>query len=162
MSSTPPGGASGNGSKPRDEGPRAAAQNPRASTPSGTLAPARPVTAADPLAATSPRPTIPCPKCGAPARDVARFCQRCHMTLRYECPSCHHEQRTGGKCQKCGVDFLKYVTAVVAAKQAEGDAVEERNERRSKLVSSVLSFPFMGPMRLVRFFTRPSTQSRRR
>ena len=57
---------------------------------------------------------------------------------------------------------MKYVTAVVAAKQAEGDAVEERNERRSKLVSSVLSFPFMGPMRLVRFFTRPSTQSRRR
>ncbi|MGH9756487.1 MAG: zinc-ribbon domain-containing protein, partial [Candidatus Acidiferrales bacterium] len=124
MGSTPPGGSSGNGSKPRDTTPRAPA-------PSGGPAPARPFSAADPLAANSPRPTIPCPKCGAPARDVARFCQHCHMTLRFECPSCHHEQRTGGKCEKCGVDFLKYITAVVAAKQAESDAVEERNERRS-------------------------------
>ncbi|MGH9706209.1 MAG: zinc-ribbon domain-containing protein [Candidatus Acidiferrales bacterium] len=155
MGSIPPGGASGNGSKPRDT-------TPRASAPSGGPAAARPLPAADPLAANSPRPTIPCPKCGAPARDVARFCQRCHMTLRYECPSCHHEQRAGGKCEKCGVDFLKYITAVVAAKQAESDAVEERNERRSKLVSSILMFPFMGPMRLVRFFTRPSEPSRRR
>jgi zinc-ribbon domain len=83
-----------------------------------------------------------CPKCGTEARDVARFCRRCHATLRYECPACNHEQRHGGKCDECGVDFLKYITAVVAAKQAEPDAINERQERRSNLLKNLLYVPF--------------------
>jgi hypothetical protein len=83
-----------------------------------------------------------CPKCGSPVRDVARFCQRCHATLRYECPACHHAQRHGGSCDKCGVDFLKYLSAVVAGKKIEADAEHERLERRSMLMRNVLYIPF--------------------
>jgi hypothetical protein len=83
-----------------------------------------------------------CPKCGNEARDVARFCQRCHMTLRFECPSCKHEQRRGGTCEKCGVDFLKYITAVVTAKKTEADAEHERLEQRSRLMRNMMLTPF--------------------
>jgi methionyl-tRNA synthetase len=91
-----------------------------------------------------------CPKCSSEARDIARFCPRCHATLRYECPSCHHEQRHGGTCDKCGVDFLKYITAVVSAKKAEADAVAEKFERRSSLIANILSVPVNGGIPLIR------------
>lgn len=99
-----------------------------------------------------PAATYKCPKCGTDAREVARFCPKCHATLRYECPSCHNNQRAGGKCEKCGVDFLKYVGAVVAAKKAEADAVHERLESRSGLLKGLLWLPFNGGMSLVRYF----------
>ncbi|HXQ25609.1 MAG TPA: zinc-ribbon domain-containing protein [Candidatus Acidoferrales bacterium] len=101
-----------------------------------------------------------CPKCGTEARDVARFCQRCHATLRYECPSCKHEQRQGGKCEKCGVDFLKYVTAVVAAKQGEADLIHDRIEQRSTLMKNVLLTPFTLGIPLIRSLIMGSRRSR--
>jgi hypothetical protein len=85
--------------------------------------------------------TVRCPKCGCEARAVARFCQRCHMTLRYECPACHHEQRIGGACEKCGVDFVKYLSAMISAKRVERDAEHERFEQRSSLVKNILYIP---------------------
>jgi Double zinc ribbon len=93
-----------------------------------------------------------CPKCGSEVRDIARFCRRCHATLRYECPSCRHEQRHGGTCDKCGVNFLKYVTAVVSARQAEADVIHERIERRSSLLANVLVLPFTVGIPLMRKF----------
>lgn len=83
-------------------------------------------------------------------REVARFCQRCHNTMRFECPACHHQQRTGGKCEKCGVDFIKYVGAVVAAKQAEADAIYDKLEQRSTLMKNLLAVPFTGGISLIR------------
>jgi hypothetical protein len=91
-----------------------------------------------------------CPRCNSEVRDIARFCRRCHATLRYECPSCRHEQRHGGTCDKCGVNFLKYVTAVVSAKQAEADVIHERIERRSSLLTNILSLPFNAGIPLIR------------
>lgn len=73
---------------------------------------------------------------------MARFCRRCHATLRYECPACKHEQRQGGTCEKCGVDFVKYIMAVVTSKRAESDAIYERQERRSTLLKNLLFIPF--------------------
>ncbi len=93
-----------------------------------------------------------CPKCGSEARDIARFCQRCHATLRYECPSCKHEQRHGGQCEKCGVDFLKYINAVVAGKKNQSDAERERLEQRSNLMKNVLFAPFTMGIPLIRNF----------
>ena len=78
--------------------------------------------------------TVVCPKCGRGARDVARFCQRCHMTLRYECPACRHEQRQGGTCEKCGADFVKCLAAMISAKRVERDTDRERFEQRSSLL----------------------------
>ncbi len=114
---------------------------PRATTPPKTSAtsPAAPGTAPATPAA---QKTVKCPKCGTDVREVARFCQRCHHTMRYECPSCHNQQRTGGKCEKCGIDFLKYVGAVVTQKQAEADAFHERMEQRSTLMKNILWMPF--------------------
>jgi zinc-ribbon domain len=91
-----------------------------------------------------------CPKCNSEARDIARFCPRCHATLRFECPSCHHEQRHGGTCDKCGVNFLKYIAAVVSAKKAEADALNERIERRSNLLTNILTVPINGGLPLIR------------
>jgi len=85
---------------------------------------------------------VKCPKCGASVREVARFCQKCHHTMRYECPSCHHQQRTGGQCKKCGVDFLKYIGAVMSQKQAEQNAIHERFEIRSTFMKNLLYLPF--------------------
>lgn len=93
--------------------------------------------------------TVKCPKCGADAREVARFCQRCHMTLRYTCPACKNEQRKGGSCEKCGVDFLKYIVAVVDAKKDTRDLAQERLERRSSLVKNVLAIPLTGGLSLL-------------
>jgi hypothetical protein len=102
-----------------------------------------------------------CPKCGAEARDVARFCQRCHMTLRYECPSCHHEQRQGGKCEKCGVDFLKYVTSVVAVNKGQADLEHERIEERSTLMKNLLLTPFTMGIPLIRQLLTGSRRGRK-
>jgi hypothetical protein len=96
--------------------------------------------------------TYRCPKCGTEARDVARFCPRCHTTLRFECPSCGNRQRAGGKCEKCGIDFIKYIGAVVAAKKAEADVVHERLENRTNFLKAFLLLPFNGGLSLIRFF----------
>jgi hypothetical protein len=101
-----------------------------------------------------------CPKCSTEARDVSRFCQRCHATLRYQCPACNHEQRHGGKCEKCGVDFLKYISSVVASKQGEADLAHDRLERRSNLLKNILLFPFTLGIPLIRQFFEGSRNGR--
>jgi zinc-ribbon domain len=106
--------------------------------------------------ATEPKPgtTYRCPKCGTEARDVARFCPRCHTTLRFECPSCGNRQRAGSKCEKCGIDFIKYIGAVVAGKKAEADAIHERLENRTNFLKAFLLLPFNGGLSLIRFFVK--------
>src|ERR1700728_3143246 len=103
-----------------------------------------------------PQRMIKCPKCGADAREVARFCPRCHATLRFACPACKHEQRKGGSCEKCGVDFVKYITAVVAAKKIEADQVHDRIERRTGIIKQVFLLPITGGLSLFKYFFRPS------
>jgi predicted RNA-binding Zn-ribbon protein involved in translation (DUF1610 family) len=105
----------------------------------------------DPLAPAVPVVMIKCPKCGGNARDIARFCPRCHATLRYQCPACAHEQRHGGTCDACQIDFVKYVTAVVTQKQAEADVIHDRIERRSGLVKNLLLVPITGGFTLLRY-----------
>ncbi len=83
-----------------------------------------------------------CSKCGTEASDSARFCPRCHNTLRFECPACHHEQRQGGKCEKCGVDFMKYFSAVLTMKKAESDATHSKINERSSLLKNIVLLPF--------------------
>jgi hypothetical protein len=93
---------------------------------------------------------IQCPKCGCQERDIARFCRRCHMTLRFRCPSCGNEQRQGGSCAKCGVNFQKYISAVVAQKRAEADVFHERIERRASFMKNILWAPLTGGLSLIR------------
>src|SRR5271170_7646238 len=107
-----------------------------------------PADAWDPTAAPVPQATMPCPKCGAAVREVARFCQRCHMTMRFECPSCGNKQRTGVKCEKCAINFVKYIGAVVAAKQAEADIIQSKIDRRSAFLKNIFAIPFTGGLSL--------------
>src|ERR1700734_3288878 len=95
---------------------------------------------------------IKCSKCGADAREIARFCPRCHATLRFECPACKHQQRKGGSCEKCGVDFVKYIGAVVAGKKAQSDQVHDRIELRTNMIKHVLLLPVTGGLSLFRYF----------
>ncbi|MGA7840697.1 MAG: zinc ribbon domain-containing protein [Candidatus Acidiferrales bacterium] len=110
----------------------------------------------DPTAAPVPQATIPCPKCGAAVREVARFCQRCHMTMRFECPSCHNKQRTGVACEKCGINFVKYIGAVVAAKHTEQDTIQAKLDRRSAFLKNLVALPLTGGLSLVKQLLRSS------
>jgi hypothetical protein len=123
--------------------PNTSAADPAAAPATGASAPPQTASASLGTPATpTPQKTVKCPKCGTEVRDVARFCQRCHHTMRYECPSCHNQQRTGGKCEKCAIDFLKYIGAIVTQKQAEADTIHERLEQRSTLMKNILWMPF--------------------
>jgi zinc ribbon protein len=127
-----PASASGSAGKSADATPLAQ-KNAQARVPAPPVAPA---------ATSAQQRIMKCPKCGTDVREVTRFCQRCHHTMRYECPSCHNQQRTGGKCEKCGIDFLKYIGAVVTQKQAEADAIHDRLEQRTTLMKNILWLPF--------------------
>jgi hypothetical protein len=80
--------------------------------------------------------------------------------LRFECPACKHEQRHGGTCEKCGVDFLKYITAVISAKKAEADVEHDRLEQRSTLMRNLLLTPFTLGIPLIRDLFVGSRKSR--
>lgn len=70
--------------------------------------------------------------------------------MRYECPACGHQQRTGGNCDKCEINFIKYVGAVVAGKRAQADAIHDKIEQRSTLLKNLLFIPFTGGITLIR------------
>lgn len=112
--------------------------------------PKKPAEAPANLNVTGARPMVQCPKCGTQVRDIARFCTRCHATLRFQCPSCGHEQPKGGTCEKCGIDFLKYIGAILAAKKAEADQFHDRMEQRSTLLKNMLWLPFTLGIPLIR------------
>jgi hypothetical protein len=59
------------------------------------------------------------------------------------------------------VNFLKYVTAVVSAKQAEADVIHERIERRSSLLTNILSLPFNAGIPLIRKLLAGTGKSRK-
>jgi predicted RNA-binding Zn-ribbon protein involved in translation (DUF1610 family) len=166
-----PGKPGAGGSLQKEAGPTAAAgastisasvATPTVAAPGVAVVPVPPQAAA-PAPSKIPWPAIPaagqnsaatfkCPKCGTDARDIARFCPRCHATLRFECPACGNAQRAGGKCEKCGIDFIKYIGAVVAAKKAQADAVHERLESRTSLLKGILLLPLNGGISLIRYF----------
>src|SRR5579863_3072579 len=148
-SSSSSGPVNGGAPKPKSESP---------STSSVQSPALKSATKWDPTAAPIPQATIPCPKCGAAVREVARFCQRCHMTMRFECPSCGNKQRTGVTCEKCGINFVKYIGAVVAPKQAEEDTIEAKMERRSALLKNVLAIPLTGGLSLFKQLFRASNR----
>jgi hypothetical protein len=112
--------------------------------------PQKPVLDTTNLSVTGARPMVKCPKCGTRVRDIARFCTRCHATLRFQCPSCAHEQLQGGTCEKCGINFLKYIGAILAAKKAEADQFHDRLEQRSTLLKNMLWLPFTLGIPLIR------------
>jgi uncharacterized membrane protein YvbJ len=78
------------------------------------------------------------------------------MTMRFECPSCGNKQRTAVKCDKCGINFVKYIGAVVAAKQAEADTIQAKLDRRSAFLKNLVALPLTGGISLVKQLFRTS------
>lgn len=93
-----------------------------------------------------------CPKCAAGVREVDTFCKRCHNTLRVKCPACGNVQRHPGKCDKCGIDLVKFATMLIADKRIAADRDHDRIERRSGLLKNVLLIPINGGLSLLRYF----------
>src|SRR6201986_1571868 len=101
-----------------------------------------------------------CPRCHTEAVSSARFCPRCHSTLRFLCPACAHEQTHGGICDKCGVDFMKYIGVVMAAKRVESEAAHERYQTKWTLFKHLLWSPITGGFPLLKHFFGPSHKKR--
>src|SRR5579864_1766341 len=93
-----------------------------------------------------------CPKCKAANPDTEQFCSRCHMTLLYKCPSCGGTQRQGGKCDKCGVDFAKYIHMVVAQEQIRAEREHEKVREHADVWKQVILLPVTGGLSLIKFF----------
>jgi hypothetical protein len=92
-----------------------------------------------------------CPKCRYENPERVQFCTRCHTPLRFTCPSCRHIQDHAGKCEQCGVDFVKYASMIVF--QAREGAQEKRRRGRDKasIAKQVLLAPLTGGLSLVKY-----------
>lgn len=93
-----------------------------------------------------------CPKCQQENSDTAQFCTRCHMTLRFVCPSCKNIQRHGGTCDKCGLDFMKYAMTLQYEMQAKADKDRARLRGRSSIFKQILLLPVTGGFSLLKYF----------
>jgi hypothetical protein len=91
-----------------------------------------------------------CPKCLHENPDSARFCLRCHMTLRFTCPACKHTQTTGGRCNRCGVDFQKYTAMMQFQMESSLRSDRERNRARYSIFKHLLLFPLTGGCSLLK------------
>lgn len=92
-----------------------------------------------------------CPKCDSENPESARFCLRCHMTLQFACPACHHAQSHGGCCEKCGVDFLKYLTIMQFQMESQVRREREQAEMRHVLLKQALLLPVTGGWSLLKY-----------
>lgn len=92
-----------------------------------------------------------CPKCGTENPDKVQFCRRCHTTLRYVCPACKHQQAQGGKCEKCGVDFAKYLMMLHAQMKDEAARTREATKARGSLLKQILLLPITGGLSLFKY-----------
>lgn len=95
-----------------------------------------------------------CPKCKTANSDTAQFCKRCHATLLYKCPSCAATQRHGGACDKCGVDFAKYASMLVAQEQARATHEHEKVQDHVAAWKQAFLLPITGGYSLIKFFLR--------
>ncbi len=92
-----------------------------------------------------------CPKCQFENPDTTRFCRRCHMTLLFICPACNHTQRQGGKCEQCGVDFIKYALVMQSQMEVQASRARDQARTRGALVKQALLLPLTGGLSLFKF-----------
>lgn len=93
-----------------------------------------------------------CPKCHRENPDNAQFCLVCHAPLKYVCPSCKHVQLKGGQCEKCGVDFAKYLAMMQFQIKSEADRDRERLRTRSGIFKQIVLLPITGGFSLLKYF----------
>lgn len=92
-----------------------------------------------------------CPKCQHDNPGSPRFCQRCHMTLCFTCPACHHIQLHGGSCGQCGVDFAKFAAMMQFQMESDMRRERERIKARSNVMKQALLLPITGGWSLLKY-----------
>lgn len=92
-----------------------------------------------------------CPKCQHDNPGSPRFCQRCHMTLCFTCPACHHIQLHGGTCDQCGVDFTKFAAMMQFQMESEMRREREQIKARSNVMKQALLLPLTGGWSLLKY-----------
>jgi len=97
-------------------------------------------------------PPMLCPKCRTENPETVLFCVRCHTPLKYTCPACQHVQRSGGTCEKCGVDFAKYAAMLLFRAQTQAEAKRAQSRERVALWKQVILIPVTGGLSLLKFF----------
>jgi hypothetical protein len=86
-----------------------------------------------------------CPKCGVDSPDTVQFCTRCHETLLWKCPKCWHQQRHGGSCERCGLNFSVFWQATLERQREEDARVGlDRLKGRGSMLMQILMAPFTG------------------
>src|ERR1700682_2065652 len=93
-----------------------------------------------------------CPKCRRENPETAQYCLRCHAPLRHVCPACKHVQQEGGKCEKCGVDFAKYLAMLHFQMKSQADQDRARLRNRSAIFKQILLLPVTGGLSLLKYF----------
>ena len=92
-----------------------------------------------------------CTKCGHENPDTNEFCSRCHAPARFTCPACKHQQDHGGKCDDCGVDFVKYATMLVFQERESAQQSRLRKKGRSEVIRQILLLPVTGGWSLLKY-----------
>ncbi|HUY13602.1 MAG TPA: zinc ribbon domain-containing protein [Terriglobia bacterium] len=95
-----------------------------------------------------------CPKCHTENPVEARFCIRCHMTLKFVCPTCQHPQDHGGTCDQCGLNFAKYAVVLEFQAQNESRKERERGKERATLARQALLAVVTGGFSLIKFVSK--------
>jgi len=95
-----------------------------------------------------------CPKCKTENAETVTYCVRCHTPLKYTCPACKHIQLQGGKCEKCGVDFAKYVAMMVFHAKESAQLGRKKAMWRPPVWAQIVFFPFPTLIALILYFVR--------
>lgn len=100
-----------------------------------------------------------CAKCGHDNPDTNQFCSQCHAPARFTCPACKHTQDHGGRCDQCGVDFVKYAMMLVFQGQTSTQQARLRRKGRGEIIRQILLLPITGGWSLLKYL-RASKDSR--
>jgi len=95
-----------------------------------------------------------CAKCGTDNPETQPFCARCHAPVRFTCPACKNVQEQGGRCERCGVDFVKYATMLVFQGQTNAQQARMRKKGRNEIVWQILLLPITGGWSLLKYLKR--------
>jgi hypothetical protein len=93
---------------------------------------------------------LTCPKCHHENPASARFCLRCHMALQFVCPACSHIQDHAGQCDRCGIDFLKYLAMMEFQMEAGMRKQRQRSRARSAILKQIVLLPLTGGYSLLK------------
>ena len=92
-----------------------------------------------------------CPKCRQENPEKAQYCVRCHTPLSYTCPACKHVQTHGGKCDQCGVDFVKYSAMLLFSAKDAAARERERTRAQTSIIKQIVLLPITGGISLVKY-----------